>query len=272
MRQWLCILACPVLLAAQEKAVESVAPVAATPASRMVDRVAPALVTVEVDLQIDPAGAGLRFRTPPPRRLSLRGTVVDGEHGVVAVPAALLEPLAGISIQAGAKPVPVALPARLEKAELVSGTRRLQLRWLGTDVRTGLAFFAAGQLPAGLAALVAEPVPVEASQLDDVIAVQPLASFAKPAFGLRRAVVAAKMVEPLAGWACDGEPGWPVFKPDGRLLGLVSMAVAGTPAPDLAASEKGGRRREAVAVVVPMATVAAAARDLLQKPPAAPAK
>lgn len=259
--------------AVSQEAVSVHVPAAAVTTSlpqRVVERCAPALVTVEMDLRIEPSGPGLRFRSPITRHISVRGTVVEGGNGIVAVPAALLEPLAGIKVfvSEGKKEVPVALPAsRLEKAEMVDvAGRRIPVRWLGVDSSMGLGFLAASPVPAGgLTALVAEPVAPAAEVLDEVLTVQPLASFVKPAFGLHRTSISARITEPMVGWACDGEPGWPVFKKDGSLLGIVAIA-AGTPSQKpQSADEKGSRRREAVAVVLPMATVTAAARGLLQK-------
>jgi hypothetical protein len=276
MRKLLCLCGFLALAAvAQDGVHASLPPVEAALPQRVVERCAPAVVTVEMDLRIEPAGRGLRFRNPATRHLSVRGTVVDGEHGVVAVPAALLEPLAGVRIVVGEgkKAVPVALPAKPEKMEIVTAAgKRNPARWLGVDNRTGLGFLAADPVPAGgWTALVAEPAAIEAGVLDEVLVVQPLASFVKPAFGLRRSCVSARITEPIIGWACDGEPGWPVFKKDGCLLGIVSIA-AGTPSSNSPAdAEKGVRRREAVALVVPMPAVTAAARELLQKAPKLPA-
>jgi hypothetical protein len=241
--------------------------------NRMMERCAPALVAVEMDLQIEPSARGFRFRNPVIRHISVRGTVVEGKNGVVAVPAALLEPLAGVSIFVSKeeKAMPVALPSRQQKMEIVTAAgKKVPARWLGADSRTGLAFFAAGPAPAGgWTALAEEPVAPAAGILDEVLAVQPLAGFVKPSFGLHRTSISARITDPIVGWACDGEPGWPVFKKDGGLLGIVSIAAGIPSQKPPSADEKGVRRREAVAIVVPMAAVTVAVRDLLQKMPPA---
>jgi hypothetical protein len=267
------LILCGILAGAAVARAEVPAVAVAVEPRQLAERCAPVLVSVEMDLMIAPAGRGLRFRDPPPRHLVVRGTVVDGRVGVVAVPAALLEPLAGVKAFAGTgkEAVSVALPAKLEKLEIVTADgKRVPARWLGNDPRGSFGFFAASPVPAGgWTALAPEPVAPDAAMLDEVLVVQPLASIVKPAFGLRRSSISAKITEPFAGWACDGEPGWPVFTKDGRLLGLVAI-VAGTPSPEPpAGDEKRVRRREAVALVVPMATVTAAAGERLRQPPPA---